>query len=195
MNINVLEITLEEAQAILSDERLILASREEVLQGQAATARAEKAEAEAAALKAHVERLRVDIESAVERMNRDSDEEESVDTCLNCGDGARDRIDSEQWKFDDHGDMLCRECGAHRGLCGYKVGGLDDVEETLKIALAGTPAQSLKLAQAEALREAAETRLKPFLGHNDGWYSDGIKDAYNSIRDAAEEMQAEAANG
>lgn len=58
MNINVLELTLEEAQAILSDEKLILASREEVEQGQTAIARADKAEADKAALEAHVERLR-----------------------------------------------------------------------------------------------------------------------------------------
>lgn len=83
------------------------------------------------------------ITSAVERMDRTPDEFESVDTCMNCGDGARDHIDSDGWKFDGHGDMLCRDCGAPRGLCGYPVNGLNDITETLKSALAATPSAAI----------------------------------------------------
>lgn len=115
----------------------------------AATARAEATESTAAG-------LRRALESAIERMDRDEDEQESVDICMDCGDGARDRIDSEQWKFDSHGDMLCRYCGAHRGLCGYPVQGLDDVKESLKAALTASPDEHERRIKGEALREAAE---------------------------------------
>jgi hypothetical protein len=59
-------------------------------------------------------------------------------------------------------------------------------------ALARTPAQSLGRIKAEALRSVAEQYIKPFLGFNEGWYGDGVRDAYNAVKDAAEELKKEA---
>lgn len=80
MNINILELTLEEAQAILCDERLILASREEVLQGQAAITEVDTLRAQLAAMTARAERAEqaaidlakeVEIRSILEHVERE----------------------------------------------------------------------------------------------------------------------------
>jgi len=66
---------------------------------------------------------------------------------------------------------------------------------SLEAVLASTPPESLARLKAEALRSVADQYIKPFLGFNNGWYSDGIRDAYNAVKDAAERMEKEDANG
>ncbi|MEN6604281.1 MAG: hypothetical protein ABFD86_17860 [Bryobacteraceae bacterium] len=88
--------------------------------------------------------LRAALEKGVERLSRDPEDAEHVDTCPHCGDEALDYIDSEEWKFDSHGDMLCRECGGHRGLCGYSSGGRNEIVLILKAALALTAPAAVK---------------------------------------------------
>jgi hypothetical protein len=61
MNVNVIDLTPEEAKAILADGRLILASREEVAEGQLAID-------ENRALRAHVERLRASLGGVLDRV-------------------------------------------------------------------------------------------------------------------------------
>lgn len=109
-------------------------------------------------------RLREVIEKAADRLSIDPEDVEYVDTCQHCGDGAIDNIDSDEWQFDDHGDMLCRLCGGHRGLCGYSSGGGNEVVAILRSALADTPPPD---PRDEAL-EKAEERLSAMLAAVDG---------------------------
>lgn len=145
---------------------------------------------------------------SVQRRRERKEEEgiESVEQCQNCGDKAREHIDIEEWTFDEKGDMLCRFCGADRPLCGFDVGGVDDlvdvIQEELNVPPSASEAEVASNAEKAALFDLYEKMsregIRPGVSYSPdtgfhGW--NWRHDTYPTLLDAMRVAAAERNSG